>query len=125
VHEHPVGSTMVDAFDPELFGEVVAPSWNLADMRDLARRRGFRWLVVHGSEEMYVLQPLERILADLEGAGLVARSAGPLSLVDLADPGPWPKAGYTMHDRPVPDPNSEAARTEVNIWEDCGIDLGG
>ncbi len=118
-HGRPIGASMADPLDHSLFGAVVSPTWTLANLQAQATRRQFRWLILHDSEPMQALQPMHSIVAELDAAGRIVASEGDLHLVDLQAYGLWPEARYTPGERPVPDPDSEAARLPFDPLGNC------
>ena len=91
LHQRPVASSTERPLDEELFGRLAGPGWTLDSLRTHAHERGFRWLVLHVREDMEALQPVGAVARELEDTGLVTRSHGSLLLVDLQQPGPWPR----------------------------------
>ena len=80
---------------PQLFGLLSSPGWTMESLVEEANRLGFRWLVIHDTEELRALQPIEAMVRDLDEADQVtARSEG-LVLVDLHAEGDWPRRPYT------------------------------
>lgn len=118
-HGRPIGASMADPLDHSLFGAVVSPTWSLANLQAQASRRQFRWLVLHSSAPMQALQPMDDIVAELAASDLIEASQGDLSLVDLQAYGLWPQTPYEPGERPVPDPNSEAARLPFDPLGRC------
>jgi hypothetical protein len=60
-----------------------------------AARLGFRWLVIHDTEALRALQPIEAMIRDLDEADLIAAQVEGLVLVDLHAEGDWPRRPYT------------------------------
>jgi hypothetical protein len=118
-HSRPIGASMADPLDHSLFGAVVSPTWTLANLQAQASRRQFRWLILHSSEPMQSLQPMESIIAELQSADMIVASQDDLHLVDLQTYGLWPQTQYQPGDRPVPDPDSEAARLPFDPLGRC------
>ena len=94
-HGQPIGNHVGMASVPELYELVVTPGWTLDALAVRARGLGFRWLVIHDTEEMRRLQPIETMESDLEAAGLITAREGVLILVDLNQRDGWPRRPYT------------------------------
>lgn len=94
MHGRPVANTPMNMGDPAVFGLVARGTWTLAELRAVARDRGYRWLLLHVRPETATEQPMDAVAADLEAAGLVARRGGLLLLADLEAVGPWPERAY-------------------------------
>ncbi len=93
-HHRPVANSPMNAGDPAIFGLVAKGCWSLPQLREAALEVGYRWLMLHSRPAMLREQPVDRVLADLEAAGLVLRQEGSLALVDLDGPEPWPDVTY-------------------------------
>jgi len=76
--------------DPELVELVAGSAWTMAELRERARARGFRWMIVHTRRLPDRPQRPTRLVEDLEAADLVLRSKGSIHLVDLDVEGSWP-----------------------------------
>ncbi len=122
VHQQPIGATTEQPWDPEVYDQMLAPDWTLEHLRRATTARGYRWLVLHHAPEMNELQPMDEVLEDLRREGMIERSVGDLSLVDIAKHHHWPLRNYEMRNRAAP--VHEEGGEYVDVLERCGIDLG-
>jgi hypothetical protein len=94
-HAQPIGNSVSMASVPQLFGLLSTPGWTMESLAEEANELGFRWLVIHDTEALRALQPIEAMVRDLDEADqITARSEG-LVLVDLHVEGDWPRRPYT------------------------------
>ncbi len=100
LHQRPVAVSTERPLDVGLFTHLAGGGWCLRSLRDHARSRGQRWLVLHVREDMEQLQQVHALAEELEEAGLVTRSAPELLIVDLEQSGPWPCVDHKTQGRP-------------------------
>jgi hypothetical protein len=94
-HGQPIGNSVTMASVPQLFGLVSAPGWTMDSLVERAKELGFRWLIIHDTDGLRALQPIEAIVEDLDQAGKITSRTDALILVDLHDEGSWPRRPYT------------------------------
>ena len=80
---------------PQLFGLLSAPGWTMESLVEEANELGFRWLIIHDTEALRALQPIEAMVRDLEESGQITAQRDGLVLVDLHAGGDWPQRPYT------------------------------
>lgn len=94
LHEQPIGSSTEMPADPAIFPVVARKPWSMSELREVARGRGYRWMILHTREDAAGVQPVAQIAADLHDAGLVTWEGRNLLLVDLSAEGAWPEVSY-------------------------------
>ncbi len=107
IHHQPVGITMANSMEEEIFAHMAGPSWSMESVAAMAKAKGYRWIILHHRPAMQALQPVVAIAQDLEAAGMVTRRAGDLTLVDVTRDCCWPSARYISIDLPSRAPGSD------------------